>query len=81
MLKSKDIYTDKIATKAFLLDKYDIDKNKKEEVPMDDKEHIGIHFENIDKLEEYKQLKSDYNACMKLNQMWNAYINNMITNR
>ena len=81
MLKSKDIYTDKIASKAFLLDKFDLNTQKKQDMQMDEKEHIGIRFDNIEKLEEYKQLKNDYKSCLKMNQMWNSYIDSLITEK
>ncbi len=89
MLKSKEFYTEKIANKAFLLDKYDLggDEKKKdlaaakpEEID-NDKEHIGIRFDNIEKLEEYKKLRDDYASCLKLNQMWNSYINNLVSEK
>jgi len=80
MLKSPEIYNEKIANKAFLLDKYDLGEETKKiaENQEIEKEHMGIKFDNIAKFEEYKKLRENYETCLKMNQMWNSYINNII---
>ncbi len=85
MLRDRTVYTEKVANKAFLLDKYDLEptgkgEGKKETVE-ESREHMAIKFDNIDKLEEYKRIQTSYESCLKLNQMWNAYIGNLIGER
>ena len=74
------MYTEKLANKMFLLDKFDMgsESNAPKKAPEDTKEHIGIRFENVAKLEEYKQIQQSYEGCLKLNQMWKSYIDNLI---
>ena len=80
MLKEPSTYGEKLANKTFLLDKYDLgtESNAGKRPPEDLKEHLGIRFENVDKLEDYKQIQQNYEGCLKLNQLWNSYIDNLI---
>ena len=82
MLKDKGMYTDKLANKAFLLDKYDLEQNKGgKPMETDIKEHMVIKFSNQDKMEEFKKIRTDYESCLKLNQMWISYIDNLVGDR